>query len=129
MEISPCFSRIKLNGYASCISLDNLIDIDINNHLSPITSKSELATVEKLALFKDSLNILSDFIRIYSDLPSWIEIATPLQSFLSGIRPKNKSVQVYELLIKENRKSCILYETSLIRQFQVLNSNVLHWSF
>lgn len=49
---------------------------------------------QKLELLGRTLGILSDFIRIYSDLPSWVELCEPLVSLLEEIDVKNPTINV-----------------------------------
>lgn len=92
-NISPCFLRVKLDGFNPCLTSKDLIDLDLNVILSP-KCQVELSPGQKLSLFESTLSILSDFIRIYSDLPSWIEICEPLVLVLSEIEVKNTAISV-----------------------------------
>jgi hypothetical protein len=49
---------------------------------------------QKLSLLGNTLEVLSDFIRIYSDLPSWIELCDPLRSVLNEITVTNPAISV-----------------------------------
>lgn len=65
----------------------------MNVILSP-TGTLELSPGQKLSLFGTTLSVLSDFIRIYSDLPSWIEICEPVSLILSNIETENPTINV-----------------------------------
>lgn len=68
-------------------------DLDLNLLLSP-RIKVDLSHGQKLALLVRAFEVLSDFIRIYSDLPSWIELCEPLCSVLNAIDVTNPTISV-----------------------------------